>query len=444
MRVRLGPRWRLCASADGGRLLAVDSGGMELALAEYNPLFERANRMLAAGAPLADLRDQAFESAGDGGAIEWLILLQDWHRRGLLEFPLVDGAAELGVILPQWEGYAPKLAAELPPPGRELHRFACLRRDGGAWVLESPLCPAQMRLPDLAALEQPLIRRALAACGFFDGEDEERDAARRDALRQWEFHDLLFHVGHRLGWRKAAAGAAFAFAGSIEPQPALRPAWPGDVVDLPRAADSGAENALARVAERRSSIRRYDEARPISLGQIGALLDRCARVRKTQSGGGSGGGHSMKFAHRPYPSGGACYELEIYPIIDRCDGLESGAYHYDAGRHRLMRISGRTAEVEQMISQAKAGAGGYANPQVLLVVSARFSRVMWKYRSIAYGLILRNTGVLYQALYLEATNLGLAPCALGAGDSALFARLTGLDPLIEGSVGEFMLGSRPP
>jgi len=32
---------------------------------------------------------------------------------------------------------------------------------------------------------------------------------------------------------------------------------------------------------------------------------------------------------------------------------------------------------------------------------------------------------------------------LGAGDATLFAEATGLDPLIEGSVGEFLLGGRP-
>jgi thiazoline dehydrogenase / protease len=39
--------------------------------------------------------------------------------------------------------------------------------------------------------------------------------------------------------------------------------------------------------------------------------------------------------------------------------------------------------------------------------------------------------------------MGLAPCALGSGDSSTFARATGLDPIVESSVGEFMLGSLP-
>jgi hypothetical protein len=40
-----------------------------------------------------------------------------------------------------------------------------------------------------------------------------------------------------------------------------------------------------------------------------------------------------------------------------------------------------------------------------------------------------------------ATAMGLAPCALGGGDSALFAEAVGANSLEESSVGEFILGS---
>jgi len=87
--------------------------------------------------------------------------------------------------------------------------------------------------------------------------------------------------------------------------------------------------------------------------------------------------------------------------------------------------------------------GGEA-PQVLLVITARFQRAMWKYADVAYANLLKDVGALFQTLYLVAAAMGLAPCALGAGDPRLFARASGLDPEIEGSVGEFMVGSPPP
>jgi SagB-type dehydrogenase family enzyme len=82
-------------------------------------------------------------------------------------------------------------------------------------------------------------------------------------------------------------------------------------------------------------------------------------------------------------------------------------------------------------------------PDVLVTMAARFARVSWKYRSIAYATTLRHTGVVYQTMYLVATAMGLAPCGLGNGDADLAARAFGLDYLSESSVGDFILGSRP-
>ena len=81
--------------------------------------------------------------------------------------------------------------------------------------------------------------------------------------------------------------------------------------------------------------------------------------------------------------------------------------------------------------------------QILLVLAARFARVSWKYSAIAYALTLKNVGVLYQTMYLAATAMGLAPCAVGCGNADLFARAAGTDYYAETSVGEFLLGSKP-
>ncbi len=62
---------------------------------------------------------------------------------------------------------------------------------------------------------------------------------------------------------------------------------------------------------------------------------------------------------------------------------------------------------------------------------------------MAYALVLKHVGVVYEAMYLAATAMNLAPCALGSGDSDRFARVSGTDYYDETSVGEFLLGSRP-
>ncbi len=83
--------------------------------------------------------------------------------------------------------------------------------------------------------------------------------------------------------------------------------------------------------------------------------------------------------------------------------------------------------------------GAVAGPDILFTLAARIRRVSWRYQTIAYALILKNTGVLFQQMYLVATALGLAPCAIGAGDTQMFARASGLEYARETSVGEFAL-----
>jgi SagB-type dehydrogenase family enzyme len=80
--------------------------------------------------------------------------------------------------------------------------------------------------------------------------------------------------------------------------------------------------------------------------------------------------------------------------------------------------------------------------QVLLILAARFQSLASKYASIAYALILKHVGAVYQSMYLTATAMDLAPCALRGGDADLFAFAAGTDYYQVTSVGEFLLGSR--
>jgi SagB-type dehydrogenase family enzyme len=118
-------------------------------------------------------------------------------------------------------------------------------------------------------------------------------------------------------------------------------------------------------------------------------------------------------------------------------------YYHDAAGHRLIRKRERTQEVEGLLRDAAESTAIPAGElQVLFVLAARVPRVAWKYESIAYALILKHVGVVYQTMYLAATAMGLAACAVGGGDADLFARAVGVPYAAESSVGEFLLGSR--
>src|SRR5262249_32785554 len=204
---------------------------------------------------------------------------------------------------------------------------------------------------------------------------------------------------------------------------------------------------LARVQERRRSVRDFDAHRPITDRQLGEFLFRVARVKDCRQAEvmTPHGPIHMDFASRPYPAGGSLYELELYAVVNVCANLEPGLYHYDPSRHRLTRMCGLTTEVGRLLRDAAESTGiSENNLQVLLILAARFPRLAWKYESIAYALTLKHVGVVFQTMYLTATAMGLAPCAVGGGNADLFARAAGTDYYAETSVGEFLLGSPRP
>jgi len=182
----------------------------------------------------------------------------------------------------------------------------------------------------------------------------------------------------------------------------------------------------------------------MTVRQLGEFLYRVARVREifpTQIDTPRGQ-FQVELSSRPYPTGGSLFELEVYPVVRACRDLEPGLYHYDPQQHRLGRVTGMTAAVEQLLDEAGYAMGTLGEHlQVLLVLSARFERVTWKYSSLSYSLILKDVGVVFQNMYLAATAMDLAPCALGVGNSDLFAQAIGSDYYSETSVGEFTLGS---
>lgn len=256
-------------------------------------------------------------------------------------------------------------------------------------------------------------------------------------LMLWDFHDLLFHTQSREGRNLKPVGGTFRFAGKIEPLPPLKSKLNSETIALKPAPRN--EDSLFRVLEKRKSIRVYDDSRPITIRQLGHFLHRVGRVTSVIQPRRSL--ESYAVATRPYPGGGACYELEIYLTVRICKGLKAGFYYYDPKDHLLCRISEASTDSQQLLMDAQK-ASRHSVPQVLITIAARFGRVFWKYQSMGYATILKDVGVLFQTMYLVATQMGLAPCALGGGDSDLFARVAGTNYYEETSVGEFMLGSK--
>src|SRR5262249_7053524 len=124
-------------------------------------------------------------------------------------------------------------------------------------------------------------------------------------------------------------GGVYSYAAATPAPPATRPRWPGKTIDLqPLSAAAAEASATARLMRERHSVRSHDSDRPITLGELAQFLDSSARVVSSWEGPVDLGAAQPLFAYatRPYPSGGASYELELYLAVDRCDGLARGFY----------------------------------------------------------------------------------------------------------------------
>jgi SagB-type dehydrogenase family enzyme len=231
-------------------------------------------------------------------------------------------------------------------------------------------------------------------------------------------------------------GGTFRFLGDLAPLPALEPVPPG-TIPLPEPGPPPEAPTFFQVLETRRSIR-APGPEPITLAQLAGFLHHVARVRGVHPAD-PGAGRPYETVSGPCPGGGGLHEIELYLTVSRCAGLEPGFYHYAAGAHGLERRPSEAAP--RMLLQAAAAMSAPV-PDILFTLAARIQRVSWKYQGIAYALVLKNAGVLYQQMYLVATALGLAPCAIGSGDSQLFAQASGLDFARETSVGEFALSGR--
>lgn len=347
-----------------------------------------------------------------------------------------------------------------------LSRFACCRNEGGQMVIDSPKGYAQLILHDaramtiVAQLAQPhrhdeLVQMNMGLvsetiCHFLEllhnanalVETTERDQQPEiddPVIGQWEFHDMLFHSRTRQGRHSQPYGGTYRFSGKHTAPPVVKPPMSDTPIDLPKPDMIHLlkhDQPFTAVLDSRKSIRKLADT-PLTKSALGEFLYRAARVKQTFTGA-----HDVDLSLRAYPAGGAAYELEIYPVVSQCEGLPPAIYHYDPLNHQLHRVVEKNKHVDSLLFSAWVTSARESKPQIYLAITARFQRVQFKYQSLAYALVLKDVGVLYQTMYLVATAMGLAPCALGGGDSDLFADATGINYYEESLVGEFLLGRK--
>lgn len=154
------------------------------------------------------------------------------------------------------------------------------------------------------------------------------------------------------------------------------------------------------IVKRHSSRKFGKEA--LSLEQLSLLLFGMSGLTRI----------SPDFAYRTTPSAGGLFPIEIYPVINNAEGLDSGIYHYNIQDHLLEYL--KEGDFRKEISEGCLNQTMAYISAVNFIWTAIIERSKWKYLQRCYRYIYLDAGHIGQNFYLVAQALGLNACTIGA------------------------------
>ena len=147
---------------------------------------------------------------------------------------------------------------------------------------------------------------------------------------------------------------------------------------------------------------------------------------------------SKNLERRPYPSGGARYPIEIYPIIFQIPSITAGVYHYDILGHQLVRLVDGNYSIK--IASWCSKQDWIAKMKYMLVLTAIFPRSTIKYNDRGYRFAFFEAGHIAQNVYLLATYFNLNCCAIGGFQDEEINKLLDIDGENESAIYLLALG----
>lgn len=177
--------------------------------------------------------------------------------------------------------------------------------------------------------------------------------------------------------------------------------------------------SFEKAIKNRRSERSYSEV-PMSLPELSQLLRYSIGVTEEH--------HNLRAA----PSAGALYPIEVYPVVNSVEGLDSGVYHYNVSEDALELV--KEGDFRRALTRHALGQSMMGKAQVVLAMAALFERTERRYGDRARQYIFLEAGHIGQNIYLVATAMGLGVCAVGAYSDEGYNQLIGVDGRKEGTV----------
>lgn len=209
-----------------------------------------------------------------------------------------------------------------------------------------------------------------------------------------------------------------------------------DRVMLPRP-DS---TPLDKLLDSRVTCRNFDPHRTLKKSDFAAVLFRAYGARAVHDYA-----PDVQLLKKGVPSAGALHATEAYLLIRGVEGISPGLHHYHPVDHALEPIREMTPDEVSRTARIFVGVQPYfVDAQVFVVPVSRFYRNFWKYgnHAKAYRALILDIGHLSQAMYLAATELGLAAFITAAVNEVDIEETFGLDPLEEGPMAVCGFGIR--
>jgi len=289
--------------------------------------------------------------------------------------------------------------------------------------------------------------QSLLASGLLISDDEQHAAHRQrdEAMRDGHWWPLAALLHRHARWSGVNSAAQMRDSTMVTakdlrrqlgaPPPTVQ-AHPGTYRPLPAVAATGYDQLL----ERRTTCRNFDAARPVALEQLAQLLQRTVKAQAVVEVEAD-----TAFLKKNVPSGGGLHATETYLLVQRVEGLEPGLYHYHPVQHALVALPRHCERPLRDVAEAMvSGQDWFANAAVHLVLVPRFARTNWKYRNHAkaYRALLLDVGHISQAVYMAATEAGLAAFVTAAINEVDTEAVFALDGVTQSPVAIMGVGWR--
>ena len=337
----------------------------------------------------------------------------------------------------RWLAYAPHLHEPVLVTLAQLAVLQDLPREAGVDL-------ASLRELHADALLGPLIEAGLVVT---DGNLDERARASDAAARRlpwWPPALLAQSAGSWDGVDIQVRQEAGLMPTAAQMVQTHGPAPPQEYLRLP----VGSALALAppqcrefdHLLALRRTCRNFDSATSITASDLATLLHRVWGAVGTREL--APGAVAVK---KTSPAGGGLHAVEAYVLVQRAEGLAPGLYHYLPMQHALETLQLLEADAAAALAHRfLAGQQWFANVPVLVVMTARFDRLFWKYRrhAKAWRVVHLDVGHLSQTMYLSAADLGLGAFVTAAINDREIETALGLVPMQEGAIAIVGFGPR--